>query len=214
MRYDLCLFDLDGTLTDPQVGMEKSFRYALNALGIEADMENFNVFIGPPLRDNFREFFGLTGERNEFAVTKYREYFGETGLFENKIYPGIIELLQMLNEKGVKIAMATSKVTQYAQQIAEHFEFVQYFDYICGSEFNGNRSDKHEIISCVMEQFQIPVNRAVMIGDRKYDIMGARAIGMDSIGVTWGFGGVHELDEVGATFIANSPCEILKIFCS
>ncbi|MCL2576952.1 MAG: HAD-IA family hydrolase [Defluviitaleaceae bacterium] len=211
MKYDLCLFDLDGTLTDPQVGMEKSVRYALDALGVKTEMKNFNAFIGPPLRDNFRDFFGFTGELNELAVTKYREYFGEKGLFENEVYPGIIELLKQLKERGIKTAIATSKVTEYAERIAERFEFSMYFDYICGSEFNGERSAKREIISHILQEIKTPAERVVMIGDRKHDIIGANDTGIDSVGITWGFGNVDELKEAGATYIINLPEELIQI---
>jgi phosphoglycolate phosphatase len=210
MKYDLFLFDLDGTLTDPQIGMKNSIMYALNALGVTTEITDFNAFIGPPLRDNFREFFGFEGELNELAVTKYREYFGDKGLFENEIYPGIIETLELLKQNGVTIAMATSKVTEYAERIAARFEFARYFDFICGSEFNGERSAKNEIISCVLQRFNRTSCGAVMVGDRKHDIIGAKKIGADSIGVTWGFGSLAELENAGATHIVNSPRELLK----
>ncbi|MCL2387978.1 MAG: HAD hydrolase-like protein [Defluviitaleaceae bacterium] len=207
MEYNLYLFDLDGTLTNPQIGMEKSMRYALNALDVKTEIKDFSVFIGPPLRDTFREAFGLTGERAEEAVTKYREYYATKGIYENEIYEGIIEMLKRLKERGAKIAMATSKCTIFAEVIANHFNFAQYFDFIGGSELNGDRSTKAEVISHVLENISSQRLRPVMIGDRKYDIEGAKATGIDSIGVTWGFGSVAELKEAGAMHIINSPSD-------
>lgn len=207
--YDLCLFDLDGTLTDPQIGMRKSLEYALSALNAKTEITDFNVFIGPPLRDSLRDVFGFHGDENELAVEKYREYFGVTGLFENELYLGIPEMLAQVKSRGITTAIATSKVTEYAERIAAHFDFARYFDFVCGAKFSGERSAKAEIIACVLEKF--PKKRAVMIGDRKHDIVGAKAMGIDSIGVTWGFGGVDELQNAGATYIVNSPEELLRI---
>ena len=213
MKYDFFLFDLDGTLTDPQVGMKKSLQYALEAMGEQTIIKDFAQLVGPPLRDSFRDVFGFVGERNELAVMKYREYFGEKGLFESEPYPGIIELLQNLKANAAKIAIATSKVMKYAERIAEHFGFSQYFDYICGSEFDGRRGAKSEVIACVLEHFRIKntpedLARVVMIGDRKYDIIGAKVAGIDSIGVLWGFGGAEELQAAGATLVVDSPEEL------
>jgi len=213
LKYDFFLFDLDGTLTDPQVGMGKSLRYALDAINEQTEITDFTQLIGPPLRDSLRDIFGLEGERNELAVTKYREYFGEKGLFENELYLGVIELLQKLKGDGVKMAIATSKVKKYAERIAEHFGFSQYFDFIGGSEFDGRRGAKAEVIADVLEHFQIggspeALARVVMIGDRKYDIVGAAAAGIDSIGVLWGFGSAEELRAAGATSIVGSTEEL------
>jgi phosphoglycolate phosphatase len=207
----LLMFDLDGTLTDPQIGMKKSMEYALDALGVKTEIEDFNVFIGPPLRNSLRDVFGFTGEKNELAVTKYREYFGEKGLLENELYHGVIEMLQQVKARGIKTAIATSKVTEYAERIAEHFGFAEYFDFICGSEFDGERSAKKEIISHVLDTLDCKPEQAVMIGDRKYDILGAKAMGVASVGVTWGFGGVDELEGAGADYIVGSPEELTAL---
>jgi phosphoglycolate phosphatase len=166
------------------------------------------------LRDTFREAFGFEGEQVELAVERYREYFGEKGLLENELYPGIIfmlETLKRLSVSGLKIAMATSKVTEYAEIIAKYFDFYKYFDFIGGSEFDGTRSTKPEVIAHVLKQFDTAKNRTVIIGDRKHDIVGAKEAGISSIGVLWGFGGEKELTKAGANFIANSPEDVIKL---
>ncbi|MCL2198113.1 MAG: HAD-IA family hydrolase [Defluviitaleaceae bacterium] len=209
--YDFFLFDLDGTLTDPQVGMRKSLEYALAAMGEKTDFTNFNAFIGPPLRDTLRDFFGFTGEKTEIAVEKYREYYGETGIFENEVYPGIVEMLTALKDKGVKMAVATSKVTEYAERVLVHFDLAKYFDYVCGAKFDGSRSAKSEIIADVLERYKkTACKKAVMVGDRKYDILGAKSAGIDSIGVLWGHGSAVELSDAGATHTVARPRDLLK----
>jgi phosphoglycolate phosphatase len=200
---------LDGTLTNSKEGIGNSLRYALDFLGVETKVENISPFIGPPMRYSFRNHFGMSEEMTEIAVKKYREYFAEKGIFENELYPGIIEMLKRVKAGGARTAMATSKVTEYAERIAVHFEIREYFDFICGSEWSGGRSAKKEIISDTLKLFCATPERAVMFGDRKYDIIGAREAGIDGIGVSWGFGSIEELKEAGATVIINSPDEIL-----
>lgn len=208
--YKLCLFDLDGTLTDPKEGITKSVQYALNSFGIKVgDLDELIPFIGPPLRDSFQSIYGFTAEQAEIAVAKYREYFSETGIFENAPYAGIAELLAELKDNKIKLAIATSKPTVFAEKIAAHFGLAHYFDLIAGSEIDGTRSRKSEVISYVLESFPIHYARhAVMIGDRKYDIIGANEMGIDSIGVLWGYGSSDELKEAGAVDLAQAPDEL------
>jgi len=210
---DLCLFDLDGTLTDPKVGITKSVSYALDAFGIKvADLDGLKHFIGPPLRDSFREFYGFTEMEVEDAVSKYREYYSDIGIFENTIYDGIVDLLSYLKGKNVIMVIATSKPTVFAERIAEHFDIRHYFELIVGSELDGTRSLKSEIINCALSQVDPErKKRTVMIGDRKHDIIGARETGINSIGVTWGYGLRSELESVKATWIADSPNELLDL---
>ena len=213
MPYDLCLFDLDGTLTDPKEGITKSVRYALKSFGIDiADLNELTKFIGPPLRASFREFYDFSEEEAEEAVSKYREYFSETGIFENNLYAGIIELLTHLKDNGITLAIATSKPTVFAEQIAVHFRINQYFDLIAGSELDGARSRKSEVIDYALNIID-PERRIspVMIGDREHDIIGANETGIDSIGVTLGYGTRLELERVNATMIAYSPDELLRM---
>lgn len=200
------LFDLDGTLTDPQEGITNSVAYALEQYGINVeDRSSLNKFIGPPLKDSFMEYYGFTEDRAEEAVWKYREYFNEDGIFENKVYPGIPQMLQRLNDQGKILIVATSKPTVYAKRILERFELSQYFADVQGSEMDGRRTKKEEVISYALEQNQITDNaQAVMIGDREHDIIGAKKCGLDSIGVLFGYGSREELEGCGAGQIVDT----------
>lgn len=200
------LFDLDGTLTDPQEGITNSVAYALEQYGIHVeDRSSLNKFIGPPLKDSFMEYYGFAEDRAEEAVWKYREYFNEDGIFENKVYPGIPQMLQRLNDQGKILIVATSKPTVYAKRILKRFELSQYFADVQGSEMDGRRTKKEEVISYALEQNQITDNaQAVMIGDREHDIIGAKKCGLDSIGVLFGYGSREELEGCGAGQIVDT----------
>lgn len=200
------LFDLDGTLTDPQEGITNSVAYALEQYGIHVeDRSTLNKFIGPPLKDSFMEYYGFTEDRAEEAVWKYREYFNEDGIFENKVYPGIPQMLQHLKDQGKILIVATSKPTVYAKRILKRFELSQYFADVQGSEMDGRRTKKEEVISYALEQNQITDNaQAVMIGDREHDIIGAKKCGLDSIGVLFGYGSREEMEGCGAGQIVDT----------
>jgi phosphoglycolate phosphatase len=210
--YKLALFDLDGTLMDSKVGILNSMSYALDYFGVKADPDAITRFIGPPIRDSFKVLYGFDSDKTEMAVAKYREYFEKQGMFEAEVYPEIVDLLKNLENHGIKMAVATSKVGKYAEQILRHFNISRYFDTIVGSEMDGTRSCKAEIISCVLDGPNIGRSaKAVMIGDREHDIIGAKAHKIDSIGVLWGYGGRAELEAAGATVIAHSPSELSHI---
>lgn len=206
MDKKFMLFDLDGTLTDPQEGITNSVAYALEQYGIHVeDRSSLNKFIGPPLKDSFMEYYGFAEDRAEEAVWKYREYFNEDGIFENKVYPGIPQMLQRLNDQGKILIVATSKPTVYAKRILERFELSRYFADVQGSEMDGSRTKKEEVISYALEQNQITDNaQAVMIGDREHDIIGAKKCGLDSIGVLFGYGSREEMDGCGADQIVDT----------
>lgn len=208
----LCLFDLDGTLTDPKTGITKSIAYALNAFGIHvADLDALTHFIGPPLQDSFRAAYHFTPAEVERAISKYREYFSENGIFENAVYDGVTEALESLKENGATMAIATSKPTVFAQRIAEHFDLLQYFDLVAGSELDGTRSRKGDVIRYALGIVDPGRSKAaVMIGDREHDIVGAYENGMESIGVTWGYGSRAELEAARATWIVESPRALLQ----
>ena len=209
---NLCLFDLDGTLTDPVVGITKSLAYALDSFGIRVDdVNSLRKYIGPPLRDSFRELYNFSEEEVEKAVAKYREYYSEKGIFENALYDGVTEMLELLKSNGVRMVMATSKAAVFAEKIAAHFDIGQYFEFISGSELDGARSHKSEVIEYAFGN--IPPaerSRSVMIGDRKHDIIGAKEAGLESIGVTWGYGSLIEFEEFKPTRHVNSPGEIFQ----
>ena len=173
--YRFILFDLDGTLTDPKVGITKSAQYALKKMGIdEKNLDNLTSFIGPPLQVSFTDEYGFNKEQTEAAIDYYRERFKEKGMFENKPYEGIAPLLQMLVEQQYTLVVATSKLTVFAEQILKHFELEQYFDLIVGSNLDGTRSEKAEIIRYILDYYNEHSNdEFVMVGDRKYDIIGA-----------------------------------------
>lgn len=191
MKY--ILFDLDGTLTDPQQGITNAVAYALRHFGIETeDNSTLNKFIGPPLIYSFVEYSGLTEKQAKEAIKKYREYFGPKGIFENEVYKGIPKMLQTLRDRGDKVILATSKPWIYAEQILEHFGLKKFFDFVSGSEMNGDRNSKAEVIAYAIEKYGIDKDKAVMIGDRKHDIIGAEENNIKSIGVLYGYGNMEE----------------------
>lgn len=210
--FEYILFDLDGTLTDPKLGITSSVQYALRALGIEEpSLDKLEVFIGPPLTDSFREFYGLDEEQMITAVDKYRERFATQGIFENEIYPGIPQMLADLKAKGKKLAIASSKPTLFVEQILEHFEIEKYFDHVVGSNMDGTRGTKEEVVEETLRQMltveMTPGQKrdaVAMVGDRKFDIEGARAHGITSVGVLFGYAPEGELEEAGADYIVNS----------
>ena len=210
------LFDLDGTLTDPQIGITQSVSYALRSFGIHIDDPNtLTPFIGPPLHDSFRMFYGLSDSEAQQAIAKYREYYSAQGIFENTLYPGIATMLQTLQAKGKTLAVATSKPTVFAKKILRHFEIAQYFTQVTGSELNGSRTRKSEVIRHALKHLpSAEIKYAVMVGDRKHDILGAKAFDMDSIGVLYGFGSLDELTTAGATAIAADISELMQLLLS
>ena len=169
------LFDLDGTLTDPRIGITKSVQYSLTKLGIsEPELEKLIVFIGPPLRDSYKKYYGFSEDKTNEAVQYYREYYAGKGIFENEIYTGIKELLIALNERRSNLYVATSKPTVYSKRIAEHFTIIDYFKSVEGSELDGKKSDKAELIKYILDKYGIKNEETIMIGDREHDIIGAR----------------------------------------
>ncbi len=213
MNNRFCFFDLDGTLTDPAEGITNSFVHALEFFGLEIpDYRTLCSFIGPPLRTTFRETFGFPEEQTDVAVAKYREYFAEKGLFENRLYDGIPALLKKLRGEGRILVVATSKPEEFSVRILEHFGIADYFDRICGSLMDESRSDKAEVIKYALESEGINGNSGVMmIGDRKHDIIGAKKNGLYSCGVLYGYGGRQELESAGADFIAGTVENLEKI---
>jgi len=206
----LCLFDLDGTLIDPHAAITTGVQIALKELGLDIpDRNQLNHFIGPPIRDSIRAMGDFTDDEIERAVAKYRETF-ERGIHLNKLYPGIIEMLEKLKNEGLTLTIATSKMLIMAEQIAKNLNIHQYFDIIMGCEPDGTRSRKSEVINAVLEKYESPVS-PVIIGDTKYDIIGAKESGIASIGITWGYGTKEELEDAGADIIINSIDELCAV---
>lgn len=208
--YQHILFDLDGTLTDPKVGITSAVAHALKYYGIEVEnLDTLCKFIGPPLADSFMEYYGFSREQATEAVEKYREYFSVRGLYENKVYPGVEALLKELTMQGKKLYLATSKPEIYAKQILEYFHLTEYFTWIGGSELSGERVRKGDVIAYVLEQGQITdKDKAIMVGDRMHDVIGAKEQNLPCIGVLYGYGNREELEQAGATMIKASVEEL------
>lgn len=207
------LFDLDGTLTDPKVGITKSIQFALSEFGIIVDnADKLCAFIGPPLQESFIKFYNFNEENAKKAVSKYREYFSVKGIYENALYNGVPEMLTALKRSGKTNILATSKPAVYAEQILRYFNIYNEFSFISGSELDGRRSIKGEVIRYALEQNNITdLNSAVMVGDREHDIIGAKKTGLKSIGVLYGYGSLDELTCAGADRIAGSVDDLFKI---
>ena len=212
LDYDWLLFDLDGTLTDPFEGITRSVEYALNAFGIEVeDRRSLAPFIGPPLVESLTERYGFTMEDAVAAVAKYREYFAVKGLYENELFEGIPELLRDCRKAGYKISMATSKPTHYAKIIAEHFDIARYFDAIHGSSLDGSRITKSSVVAEAVREEGLEPERALMIGDRRHDVEGAREHGIKTVGVLYGYGSLEEHTAAGAAYIAKDLDELREL---
>lgn len=202
------LFDLDGTLTDPSEGITNSVAYALLKYGIEVeDKSELYDFIGPPLINSFMKYYGFSKEEAKQAVVYYREYFSVKGIFENRLYDGVISLLDSLKKAEKRIVLATSKPEKFAVQILKHFDMFQYFDFIGGATMDEKRTEKDEVIRYVLNELDLREKSSViMVGDRRYDIEGAHINGIKAIGVEYGFGSKEELEKADADFFAKN-CE-------
>ena len=208
MNYKTILFDLDGTLTDSEPGIVNSVLYALRRFGMDAPRESLRVFIGPPLYDSFRGVMGMSDADARRAVEVYREYFQDRGLYENAPYPGVPEMLRRLKEAGKTLVVATSKPETFARRIADHFGLAASLDAVCGADLAGGRSAKIDVIRYALEAGGIDPGAAVMVGDRKYDILGAKEAGLADVGVLYGYGTREELAEAGASRLAASVAEL------
>ncbi len=216
--FKTILFDLDGTLTDPKEGITKCVQYALHYFGIEEpNLDHLLPFIGPPLHQSFIDYYGFSEEKAKEAVEKYRERFSTIGLYENGVYDGIKDMLAELVERGFVLAVATSKPTVFAEPILQKYEIRSYFTKVVGSELDGTRTVKAEVMEEVLAQLHISQEdkgSVVMIGDRKHDIIGAKSCGVPSIGVEFGYAEVGELQEAGADYIVSTVEELRQLLIS
>jgi len=205
-KYKVILFDLDGTLSDPKVGITKSVQYALQKMDInEPDIDKLDCFIGPPLQASFREYYGFDEEDTQRAIGFYRERFKEKGMFENELYPNISLLLNSLKEQQFNLVVATSKPTIFSKEILKYFHIDHYFSQVIGSHLDGTRTSKTEIIQYILDKYNdYKLDEFIMIGDREHDIIGANNTGIDSIGVTYGYGSYKELSRCNPTYIVKS----------
>ncbi|ABR34486.1 MULTISPECIES: HAD family hydrolase [Clostridium] len=212
-NFEYILFDLDGTLTDSGEGITKSVQYALKSFGILVDdLKELNKFIGPPLKDSFKEYYNFDEEKAQLGLVKYREYFAEKGIYENKLYDGIPELLEVLKKNNKKIVLATSKPEVYARQILQYFKIDKYFDFAAGADFEETRVNKGDVIKYALQEANITdLSKVIMVGDREHDIIGAKENNIKSVGVLYGFGDVIELTQARAEYIVKDTEELLNI---
>jgi phosphoglycolate phosphatase len=212
MKYHHVLFDLDGTLTDPYLGITNSVKYALNKFNIaEQNNSQLKLFIGPPLEQSFMEYYRFNKNEAKKAIEFYREYYSVKGIYENKLYHGIDIVLKTLNNKNINCIVATSKLEEYAVKVLRYFKIDLYFKHVTGSNLEGTLVEKEEIIKYIIEKYQLEKEKTIMVGDRKYDIIGAKNNGIDSIGVLYGYGTKKELEEVKPTYLCNHIDKLLKL---
>ena len=205
---DTIYFDLDGTLTDPKIGITRSIQYALRKLDHPTipTADELTWCIGPPLRASLVK---LVGDRSADAgVTFYRERFSETGIYENFLYPGIAEALAGLRKSGHRLFVATSKAGVFAERIVDHFGLRPHFERVFGAELDGTRADKTELLRYALKTMSVDPSRSVMIGDRSHDMVGAKNNGMRAIGVLYGYGSKDELVAAGAQQVCARPQDI------
>ena len=213
MNKDYFLFDLDGTLTDPKEGITKSVQYALRHFDIEVEnLDELCCFIGPPLKDSFMEYYGFDEEQAKKAIDIYREYFSGKGLYENKAYEGVAEVLQSFLTAGKKLYVASSKPEVFVRKILRHFDLDSYFLFMGGADMDETRVKKADVIRYVLEECGIrDLDKTVMIGDRKHDVLGAKETGIASVGVLYGYGSRQELKEAGADVLAETIFDLQNL---
>ena len=200
MQYRSFLFDLDGTLSDPQVGIITSMQYALESFGIKEEFDQLKKYIGPPLTEMMGDY--LPKDQIGAGIAKYRERFSVKGLFENEMYPGISRMLKNLAAAGGGVYLATSKPEDYARRILSYFHIDGYFQDICGSTMDGSVSRKADVLRLAVQRNGLDPAACVMVGDRIHDMEGAAACNMDRVGVLFGFGSRAELERGGPVYIA------------
>lgn len=213
-KYTTALFDLDGTLVDSGIGVTNSVKYALEKFGIIAnDRESLFKFIGPPLTVSFSSFCGFDEEKTTLAIKYYREYYKDKGIFECTLYDGVVELLEKLKKRGYKIGLATSKPDIFAHRVLENKEIYKYFDFFASASADEKtRASKEAVIEYALEICpERNREKIIMIGDRHFDINGAKAYGLPSVGVLYGYGSREELATAGADYIIDTPSDILNI---
>ena len=213
MPFSHILFDLDGTLTNPRVGIGNSLRYALRQMQVDGYSDKIlEQFVGPPLQEGFKNLFGMNERNTVLAVEHFRTYFGEKGWRENEPYQGISELLEELHLSGKHIYVVTSKLEKYAEMIIRHFEFDKYLNDIQGAEATGKHSGKGQLISELMKRNRIlPSAKIVMIGDTHYDMIGAKENDISSIAVGYGFGTLETLSACDPDYLIETVDELAEL---
>lgn len=213
--YRAILFDLDGTITDSGEGIMKSVQYALEKIGKpEPELDKLRVFVGPPLYKEFMEYADIDEETAQQAVAYYRERYTPIGVYENSLYDGIQDMLEGLRARGYKLGIASSKPEYFVLVVLDHFKIRQYFDVVVGSELNGARTNKAEVVEEALRQLGLEDhrNRVVMVGDKEHDVFGARKAGVECVAVSYGYGTMEELTKAEPLKIVGSPEELLDFF--
>ncbi len=216
MKKEAIFFDLDGVISDSKEGITKSVDYAMQKFGVKASSpDEYLSFVGPPLMNQFQNVCGFDEKKAQKAVEYYREYYTKTGIFENSMYAGMDNVLKMLHQKGVKILLATSKPTEFARQIIDRYGILSYFDDVCGSSMDNSRTKKEDVISYAMEKNGLQNPDAIlMVGDRKHDIIGARACKMDCVAVEYGYGSHEEFLEYHPRYMVSDMDELYRLLVS
>lgn len=208
-KYDCVIFDMDGTIMDTSTGVIRSVQYALRQMGQpDDDMERIRKFIGPPLYEAFSEYYGMNDADATEAVRQYRVRYADVGVLEYTPYEGMIELIRDIRKAGMKVGIATGKPEKFTRIILDHSGLTEYVDMLITPNLSDKKQDKPEMVRAIMEALG---HNAVMIGDRCFDMEGAAANGIDSIGVLQGFGTKEELEKSGASYVVQGAGEIRAI---
>ncbi len=210
-KYDTVFFDLDGTLVDSGEGVKTSFLYALEHFGIHARKEDIDAVMGPPLVYSFMNFFGFDEPTALKAQDKYREFYHDRGIYMNTVYDGIPHVLSELKKQGVMLCVATSKPTVFAEIVLKHHGLRDYFDHVCGSELDGTRGSKKEVIEYALDMSGSRGKRVAMVGDRKYDVLGGNECGLDTVGADFGYAEENELSDAGAKYVVSNAYDLLCV---
>ena len=210
--FKYIFLDLDGTLTDPYLGITNSVKYALKKFNIDSTNEQLKVFIGPPLRDSFHRYYNMNPDEAELAVKYYREYFSTVGLFENELYSETVKVLQELKNLNLTLVLATSKPEKFSIEILKHFGLYKYFDFCACATMDKSREKKSDIIKYAIDSLNITdLDSILMVGDRFHDIVGAKANNIKSCYVTYGYGSIEEAKEFKAEYIIDKFSDLVEI---
>lgn len=211
--FEYVLFDLDGTLTDSEAGIVNAVLYTLDKYNITVnEKDELRKFIGPAIQESFSIDYGFNEEEIDEVIDTFREYYAEKGIFENKVYPGIVEVLKELKNRGKKLAIATSKPEVFTKRILDHFDLAQYFDYVAAASLDDTKIKKLQLINEVVEFFDVDdLAKVVMVGDRKQDIRGAADSGVSSIAVLWGYGSSEEIEKHKPDYVAEKVEDLLEL---
>lgn len=210
-EYDIIIFDLDGTLSNSGEGITKSVQYALEKMGIkEDDLDNLRHFVGPPMKEEMMLSYNFTDGQAAEAVAFYRERYIPIGIYETSLYDGVIELLRALKENDKIIAIATSKPQKMAEEVLEYLKIDCYFDFVMGADMIGGKQSKEDVLNALLDMLPIKDKaKMLMVGDTKFDVIGANALNIDCIGVSYGYGDIKEMLEYGAIAVVDKALELL-----